>query len=68
MFPQLRTVVHELFANERRLREFMVDPDGFLAGMPLSADERGALLRLRGRISNMAETGALLVNPAGIWP
>ncbi len=68
MFPHLRTVVHELFANEKRLRDFLIDPDGCLAGMPLSAAERGALLRLRGRLSNMAGTGALLVNPAGIWP
>jgi len=68
MFPHLRTIVHELFANERHLQAFLTDPEGFLRGIPLSAAERGALLRLPGRLSSTAETGALLVNPAGIWP
>ncbi len=68
MFPHLRTIVHELFANERRRQAFLTDPEGLLGGMSLSAEERGALLRLHGRLSSMAETGALLVNPAGIWP
>lgn len=68
MFPHLRTLVHELFADERRLQEFLTGPERFLEGTPLSEEERGALHSLRRRLTSMAENGTLLVSPTGIWP
>lgn len=68
MFPHLQTLVHQLFANEKHLDKFLTDPRGFVREIPLSEEEQGALLRLRGRLISMAETGALLVSPAGLWP
>lgn len=68
MFPRLRMVAQELAGDGDRLRAFLADPEGFLAGASLPPEERRAILRLRGRVSGMVETGAVLANPLGIWP
>lgn len=68
MFPHLRTLVQELFASEKCVQEFLAGPDEFLEEIPLSAEERVALLRLSGRLKTAVETGALLVSPTGLWP
>ena len=68
MFPHLRSLVQELFGNERSLQTFLADPDAFIRGMSVSAEEQGALLRLGERLASLAETGVMIVSPAGIWP
>lgn len=54
--PHLKTFVHSLFADRKRLHSFIQAPEEVLAHQPISRDEHNALLRLGARLGR-AEAG-----------